>query len=135
MMKKMWMLLSLGLLCGSLAFAQDSPGGQMANPNTRTSPGANAMRGCLGGSPGNFTLTMDDTGTVYQVMGDESKLSKHVGHEVSVTGKLMDNGGNAGSTSEMSGQSSGAAGSGPSLKVSHIEMVSTQCKTGGSTPQ
>jgi hypothetical protein len=44
-----------------------------------------AVEGCLQGSNGNFALS-DKSGTTYQLSGDTSKLSKHVGHEVQITG-------------------------------------------------
>jgi hypothetical protein len=50
-----------------------------------TSAGETSVEGCLQGSNGNFALS-DKSGTPYQVSGDTSKLSKHVGHEVQITG-------------------------------------------------
>ena len=40
---------------------------------------------CLPGPNGTFTST-DNPGTTYQLQGDTSRLSKHVGHEVQITG-------------------------------------------------
>jgi len=130
-MKKINFLLTLGLLCGALAFAQDSPGGQMTNPNDRGSAGANAVHGCLGGSTGAYTLTTADTGTVIQLRGNDAKLQKHVGQEVSITGKMMSNGNsNAMNQSQSQDQSQMANDSaGSTMKVSHISMLSKECKT------
>src|SRR5437660_9603353 len=47
--------------------------------------GQTTIEGCLQGSDGNYTLT-DKSGTTYQLQGDTSKLSAHVGHEVQITG-------------------------------------------------
>jgi Protein of unknown function (DUF5818) len=49
------------------------------------SPPTIAVKGCLQGSHGNYTL-MADNGTTYQLQGDTSKLSAHIGHEVQITG-------------------------------------------------
>jgi hypothetical protein len=134
-MQKVQVLLTIGLMCGSLALAQDSPGGQMTNPNNRSSAGANAIQGCLGGSNGNYTLTEDDTGTVLNLSGDEGRFQKHVGHEVAVTGKSMGNAGasSSGTSQDQSSASSGVSGT--SFKVSHINMISKQCKSAGNTAQ
>ncbi len=50
-----------------------------------TASGHTTVQGCLQGSGGNYTVT-DKNGTTYQLQGDTSKLSAHVGHEVQVTG-------------------------------------------------
>ena len=134
-MRKMHLLLTLGLLCGALAFAQDSPGGQMTNPNDRGSAGANAVHGCLGGSTGSYTLTTADTGTVIQLRGDDAKLQKHVGQEVSITGKMMKNESanamsqdqSAAQTPDQSQMANNSAGT--IMKVSHISTLSKECKT------
>ena len=49
-------------------------------------PGAKTVQGCLQGSGGSYTLTAD-SGTIYQLTGNTSELSAHVGHEVEITGK------------------------------------------------
>lgn len=129
-MKKVHLLLTLGLLCGSLALAQDSPGGQMANPNDRGSAGANAVRGCLSGAPGNYMLTTSDTNTTIKLAGDENKLQKHVGQEVSITGKMRsDPGSSSGQAMTSDETQAPASGStGTILHVGHISTLSKQCK-------
>src|SRR5215470_7553241 len=69
----------------------------------------NAVEGCLSGSAGNFTIT-DASGTTYQLAGDTSKLSDHVGHEVKVWGE------SGGSSASASGATSSAS-SQPTLNV------------------
>jgi hypothetical protein len=128
-MKKVHLLLTLGLLCGSLALAQDSPGGQMANPNDRGSAGANAVRGCLSGSPGNYMLTTSDTNTPIKLAGDENKLQKHVGQEVSITGKMRSDPGSPGAAMTSDETQAPANGStGTILRVGHISKLSKECK-------
>jgi hypothetical protein len=133
-MKKLCLLLSLGVLFGSLAFAQDD-----TNPNDRAA-GANAFQGCLSGSTGNYILIQGDFGTALKLVGDDSRLGKHVGQEVSVTGKLMDE--TTGATTASDGspsQAAPAAGSsnhseGNALKVKGIETLSKHCKSSDNTP-
>jgi hypothetical protein len=128
-MTKVHLLLTLGLLCGMLAVAQDSPGGQMTNPNDRTAVGANAVRGCLSGAPGNYILTTSDTHTVIKLVGDENKLQKHVGQEVSITGKMRSNPGSPPPpmTSDQT-QAPVDDSPGTRLRVSHLTRLSKQCK-------
>ena len=50
-----------------------------------SSDSGNSIEGCLNGSAGNWTLT-DQSGKTYQLSGDTSKLSDHVGHQVRIMG-------------------------------------------------
>src|SRR5882724_8011503 len=92
--------LSVLLLGISWAAAQDTPSQSSPNSSSpsqstadQSTPGqtsANAgdqktVEGCLSGSSGSYTLT-DNSGATYQLTGDTSKLSEHVGHEVKVMG-------------------------------------------------
>lgn len=85
------------------------------------------VEGCLSGSAGNFTLT-DKNGTTYQLTGDTSKLSEHVGHEVKVTGTAGAGAGASGSTETSAGGA--GTGSGQSLQVTSVKHVSKSCKSG-----
>jgi hypothetical protein len=128
-MKKIYLLLTLGLLSVTSALAQDSPGGHMTNPNDSGSAGANAVRGCLSGAPGNYTLTTSETGTVIRLVGNEEKLQKHVGEEVSITGKMRsDEGSPAGAMASDQTQAPGSDSPGTRLRVGHISTLSKQCK-------
>ncbi|HLW88814.1 MAG TPA: hypothetical protein VKR57_09990 [Terriglobales bacterium] len=132
-MKKAYLLLTLGLVCGSLALAQDSPGGQMTNPNDRGSAGANELHGCLSGTPGNYILTTTDTGTVIKLVGNENKLQKHVGEEVSITGKMRSDAGSP-PPAMMSDQTQAPVDDSPGtrLHVGRISTLSKQCKESAS---
>ena len=92
-----------------------------------------SIEGCLGGSAGNWTLT-DQSGKTWQLAGDTSKLSDHVGHQVRITGS------EAGGAASTSGPSSGAgagaataggAGSGAqsTFTVKKVKMISSSCPT------
>lgn len=102
---------------------------------TETSSG-NSIEGCLSGSAGNWTLT-DQSGKTYQLSGDTSKLSDHVGHQVRLMG--TDNSSSASgssSPSSSSPSSAGATGAGsssgsqPTFTVQKVKMISSSCPTG-----
>jgi hypothetical protein len=118
-MNKIPLLLSLIVLCGCLALAQDTPGGQMTNPNDRASVDANTIEGCLTGSDGNYMLIEKDTGTTYNLIGSNHRLGKHVGQEVAISGKLKRG---------VASASFPTGSEGPTLKVSYINTISRQCK-------
>lgn len=81
-----------------------------------------AVEGCLSGSAGNFTLT-DTSGTTYQLAGDTSKLSDHVGHQIRVWGDTASSGASATGSTASSGASS------PTLNVKRVKMISSSCAT------
>jgi Protein of unknown function (DUF5818) len=95
---------------------------------------ANSIEGCLSGSAGSWNLT-DQSGKTWQLAGDTSKLSDHVGHQVRITGS--DNSGSAsnsgsGSTGGSSTASSGAgsaSGSQSTFNVKKVKMISSTCST------
>ena len=133
-MKKLMFLLSLGVLCASLAFAQDSStAGQSATPSTDTSTSAGAIQGCLGGSNGNYMLTQDGTGTTYKLMGNEDQLKKHVGHEVAITGQMSGGAGSSASASDQAQPSSGASDA-STLQVTDVKMISRKCSSDTTAP-
>jgi len=100
---------------------------------TETSSG-NSIEGCLSGSAGNWTLT-DQSGKTYQLSGDTSKLSDHVGHQIRVTG--TDNSSSASSSGSMGSSPSGSSatgagsssGSQPTFTVQKVKMISSSCPT------
>jgi hypothetical protein len=76
---------------------------------------AQTVEGCLGGAAGGFTLT-DASGKTYQLAGDTSKLSEHVGHMVRITGSEE-------------GSAAANAGAQPTFTVKNVKMVSSSCPT------
>jgi hypothetical protein len=86
--------------------------------------GSTTLQGCLGGSDGNFNLT-DKTGTKYQLSGDTSKMTAHVGHTVQVTGTSAS--GASSPTSSQTGSMSGSADSGHTFTVTSFKHVSGSC--------
>lgn len=97
---------------------------------TQTSSNSStSIEGCLSGSAGNFTLT-DQSGKTYQLAGDTSKLSDHVGHQVRLMGTD-----NSSSASGSSPSGAGATGAGSSsgtqstFTVNKVKMISSTCST------
>jgi len=126
---KYLLFVSILLLGTSWAVAQ-SDSSQPTSPQTSSgqtatsSGGETTVQGCLSGSSGNYTLT-DKGGQTYQLTGDTSKLSEHVGHEVKVTGTTQ-------SASATSGSSATtASANGQSLQVSSVKHISKTCESGG----
>ena len=94
-----------------------------ATPSAGQSASSQTVEGCLQGSNGSFTLT-DNSGTTYQLSGDNSKLADHVGHEVSITGSTS----GASASSPTSTATPSASGS-QSLTVEKVKVVAKTCKT------
>jgi hypothetical protein len=70
-----------------------NPGQGTAQPSSREIN----IDGCLGGSPGNFTVTDKKTGATYQLQlpprANTSNLQQHMGEEVAVRGTTANTGG------------------------------------------
>ena len=97
---------------------------------SKTSDSSTAIEGCLSGSSGSYTLT-DQSGKAWQLAGDTSKLTEHVGHQVRVMGS--DSGSSAASSSggdaSAASGSGGAAGAGSTFTVKKVKMISSSCST------
>jgi hypothetical protein len=102
-----------------------------------SSDSANSIEGCLNGSAGSWTLT-DQSGKTWQLAGDTSKLSDHVGHQVRISG--TDNSGSGSSSGSMgsspnpsSGTNASGAGSSSgsqsTFNVKKVKMISSTCST------
>jgi hypothetical protein len=86
-----------------------------------TSESQTSVQGCLQGSNGSYTLTAH-SGTVYQLQGDTAKLSKHIGHEVQITGTPSGAGSSSNAMSPNAGTSTGA--SEQTLTVASVRHIS-----------
>ena len=98
-----------------------------------TSDSGSSIEGCLNGSAGNWTLT-DQSGKTYQLAGDTSKLSDHVGHQVRITGtdnsSSASSSGSTGSSASSSATGAGSSsGSQPTFTVQKVKMISSTCPT------
>ena len=110
-MKKATLAGLILLLCSAWALAQygSSQGSQSS------SSGETSVKGCLAKSDSGYALT-DKSGTTYQLTGDTSQLSAHVGHEIQIKG----------TKAEASAASSGSS-SQPQLQVSSMKHISETC--------
>lgn len=93
----------------------------------------NSIEGCLNGSAGNWTLT-DQSGKTWQLSGDTSKLSDHVGHQVRISGtdnsSSASSSGSTGTAPSSSATGAGASsGSQPTFMVQKVKMISSTCST------
>ena len=86
--------------------------------------GQTTVEGCLQGSDGNYTLT-DKSGTTYQLQGDTSKLSAHVGHEVQITGATT----SASTATSPTTGTPAVATRQPTLTVQNMKHISKTCKS------
>jgi hypothetical protein len=121
------LLLVIALVCSAAWLqAQDQYGSQSGSSQTGTaSSGKTTVEGCLQSSNGTYTLT-DKSGTTYQLQGDSSKLSAHVGHEVKITGTTS---GSSATSSSMGTQAGGTQQS--TLTVESMKHVSKTCQAPG----
>jgi len=109
--------------------AQTSPA-QSTSPDTSATSSGTSIEGCLAGSSGNYTLT-DTAGKSWQLAGDTSKLTEHVGHQVRITGSEAGGAGDKGGSSASAGAGAGASGSSgqSTYTVQKVKMVSSSCPT------
>ena len=126
-MKKLLLLMSSLFVCAVYLGAQTYPD-QSSNPPSGqiSSDHQTKVRGCLGGSGGNYALT-DKSGNTYQLTGDTSKLNEHVGHTVEVTGITVPSS-SAGSDSSSS-TSAGKSGGLRTLGVTSVKHISETCNS------
>ena len=104
-MKKAFLLIVVPALLVALGFAQ-TPGASIKTDQTN-------IKGCLGGSDGNYTVADDNTGHIFKITTSSVDLKAHLGHDVTLIGH------------KASVASSGAAGD--SLDVTELNMISERC--------
>ena len=105
-MKRVFLLMFVSALLATLGFAQ-TPAASVNTDQTN-------IKGCLGGSEGNYTIAEDGTRQIFKVTTSSVDLKPHVGHEVKLTGHKV----------------SGAVSSGPadnSFAVTELRMISEHC--------
>jgi hypothetical protein len=133
-MSKTLMLAAILLLSAAWIQAQEDHSKAGSNPQAGSPTSASqdsskgdsgssqSVEGCLQGANGSFTLT-DQSGTTWQLAGDTSKLTEHVGHEVQIKGST---GG-----ASPAGAGAGAAGGQQTLTVESVKHMSKTCKSAG----
>jgi len=126
---KMSLILSSLLLCVMWAAAQTYPNQSSNQTSSQASStaGQTTVQGCLSGSNGNYSLA-DSSGNTYQLAGDTSKLSEHVGHTVEITGTAASSSASSKGTSKAPSSSSGANAQ-PTLNVSSVKHISSSCSS------
>ena len=105
-MKRVLLLMAVSALLVTLGFAQTPAAGSNTDP-------AN-VKGCLGGSDGNYTVAEDGTRQIFKITTSSVDLKPHVGHDVKLTGH----------------KASGAVSSGAadnSFAVTELSMISEHC--------
>jgi hypothetical protein len=107
-MKSVFLLIVLALLL-PVGFAQAPDGASNA-------PGTDNVKGCLGGSDGNYTVAEDSTDQILKITTTSVELKPHLGHHVELIGH----------------KTSGTTGSGAadnSFTVTELNMISEHCGT------
>jgi hypothetical protein len=107
-MKNMFLLIVAPVLLITMGF------GQAPAPSGNADQGS--IKGCIGGSDGNYTIVEDGTAQTFKIASSTVDLSAHVGHDVEVIGQKAN-----------ADTSSGASDN--SVVVTGVNMISDQCAT------
>jgi Protein of unknown function (DUF5818) len=113
------LLFSVLLLATSWAAAQSYP----SQETSGKSGAQDTVKGCLSSSGGTYTLT-DKDGKAFQLTGDTTKLTEHVGHEIKVTGTVS-------AASATSSDAMGKTGADQTIEVSSVKHVAKSCEGKG----
>src|SRR3984893_1541483 len=105
-MKRVFLLMVVSVMLVTLGSAQTPAAGS----NTDT---AN-VKGCLGGSDGNYTVAEDGTRQIFKITTSSVDLKPHLGHEVTLIGHKT-----SGTVSSGTGDNSFA--------VTELNMISEHC--------
>jgi len=77
-MKRIFLLIVVPALLVTLGFAQ--------TPAASGTTDQINIKGCLGGSDGNYTVAEDSTGKIFKITTSSADLKPHVGHDVTLIG-------------------------------------------------
>jgi len=108
-MKRAFLLIVIPALLVTLGLAQ-APAASINTDQTN-------IKGCLGGSDGNYTIAQDNTGHIFKIAGSSVDLKPHLGHDVTLIGHKA---------------SSATADS--SLTVTELNMISEHCAAPAAAP-
>ena len=111
-MKKAFLLIVVPALLAALAFAQ--------TPAASTNTDQTNIKGCLGGSDGNYTVVEDNTGQIFKISTSSVDLKPHLGHDVTLIG-------------QRAGDASSAAAAN-SFAVTELNMISEHCAAAAAAP-
>src|ERR1700674_1737476 len=112
-MKKVFLLMVVSGLLVTRGFAQ--------TPNAGGNADQANVKGCLGGSDGNYTVAEDGTRQIFKITTSSVDLKPHLGHDVTLIGH----------------KASGAASSGAadnSFAVTELSMISDHCAAAAVAP-
>jgi len=113
-MKSIFPLMVVPVLLVTLGF------GQTPAPSSNTDQAS--IKGCLGGTDGNYTVVEDGTAQTFKITTSAVDLNSHLGHDVEVIGQKTN-------VAKSSGSSDN------SLVVTGVNMISEHCATAtASTP-
>ena len=110
-MKRALLLIVAPILLATLAFAQ--------TPASTTTDQTTSIKGCLGGSEGNYTVTQDNTGHIFKIATSGVDLKPHLGHDVTLI------------THKATGVGSSAE---DSVVVTDLSMISEHCAEAAGGP-
>ena len=111
-MKRAFLLIVVPALLVALGFAQ--------TPAAGTNTDQTNIKGCLGGSDGNYTVVEDGTGRIFKITTSSVDLKPHLSHDVTLIGQRA------------SGASSAAADD--SFAVTALNMISEHCAADAAAP-
>ena len=106
-MKRIFLLIVVPALLVAMAFAQ--------TPAASGNSDQINVKGCLGGSEGNYTVAEDNTGNIFKITTGSTDLKAYVGQDVNLTG-----------------HKTGTAES--SLTVTALNMISEHCTAAAAAP-
>ncbi len=112
-MKRVFLVMVVSAMLVTLGFAQTPNAGSSTDPAT--------VKGCLGGSDGNYTVAEDGSRQIFKITTSSVDLKPHVGHDVKLVGH----------------KASGAVGSGAadnSFAITELSMISEHCAAAAAAP-
>src|ERR1700693_5610805 len=99
-MKRVFLVMVVSAMLVTLGFAQ--------TPDASSNTDLANVKGCLGGSEGNYTVVEDGTGQLFKITSRSIDLQAHRGHDVKLTGHK-------------------APGAANNLTASEVSMISEHC--------
>ena len=143
-------LLSSLLLAATLGAAQDRSTSGATSGQTNSSPlnqSQSTIRGCVSSSSlgdDHFTLTEDQTGTVFVLSGMAEQIRAQVGHQVEVSGEDISNPAASANQSAQSSSEDTSAGKGSAsdpkttanhaFEVTNVRVLADHCQASSLSP-
>src|ERR1700686_2344222 len=112
-MKKVFLLMVVSGLLVTRGFAQTPDAGGNADQTN--------VKGCLGGSDGNYTVAEDGSRQIFKITTSSLDLKPHLGHDVKLTGHKA-----------IAAVNSGSADN--SFAVTELTMISEHCALAAAAP-